>query len=287
MSDVWWQQPDHRPVGTALPSTQVVADGSVVDDEQRPRVVRVQGVRVLDEPRMQDLADPRHGRLPGFDHRAVRSRLHRRIVQDPAVAAVYGRRVEQLIALVGFSFVSSVTPGPNNVLLWGSGASFGFRRSLPHVVGTALGIGAMALAVAAGLGALLTTLPEVTFVMKLAGSVYLLWLAFQIAGARAIEQGSVARPLGLLQAATFQAINPKAWIFAVGAITTFRPAGMSTVAGSLLAAITMMLVVIPTAALWAGGGRIVSPLMANERAHRVTSLGLAILLAATVVFVWI
>src|SRR6266545_1644786 len=64
---------------------------------------------------------------------------------------IYGRCVEQLIALVGFSFVSSVTPGPNNVLLWGSGASFGFRRSLRHVFGTALGIGAMALAVAAGL----------------------------------------------------------------------------------------------------------------------------------------
>jgi len=195
--------------------------------------------------------------------------------------------MEQLIALVGFSFVSSVTPGPNNVLLWGSGASFGFRRSLWHVVGTALGIGVMALAVAAGLGALLTTVPEITLAMKLAGSVYLLWLAYQIAGASAIEPGAVARPLGLLQAATFQIINPKAWIFAIGAITTFRPVGLSTLAGSLLVAVTMMVVVIPTAAIWAGGGRLLSPLMANERAHRVTSLALAALLAGTVAFVWI
>jgi threonine/homoserine/homoserine lactone efflux protein len=195
--------------------------------------------------------------------------------------------MEQLIALIGFSMVSSVTPGPNNVLLWGSGAAFGFRRSLRHVVGTALGIGAMALAVAAGLGALLTTVPEITFVMKVGGSLYLLYLAYQIAGARTIRQGSVARPLGLLQAATFQVINPKAWIFAVGAITTFRPAGLSMVAGSVLVATTMMVVVVPTAAVWAGGGRVLSPLMTNERAHRIVSLVLAVLLAGTVAFVWI
>ena len=195
--------------------------------------------------------------------------------------------MEQLLALVGFSVVSSVTPGPNNVLLWGSGASFGFRRSLRHVVGTALGIGTMALAVAAGLGALLTTVPEITFGMKLGGSLYLLYLAYQIAGASAIQQGAVARPLGVVQAAIFQVINPKAWVFAVGAITTFRPAGVSMVAGSVLVAATMMVVVVPTAAVWAGGGRVLGPLMLNPRAHRIVSLGLAVLLAGTVAFVWL
>ncbi|HEY6013187.1 MAG TPA: LysE family transporter [Candidatus Limnocylindrales bacterium] len=195
--------------------------------------------------------------------------------------------MEQLLALVGFSVVSSVTPGPNNVLLWGSGASFGFRRSLRHVVGTALGIGMMALAVAAGLWALLTTVPEITFGMKLGGSLYLLYLAYQIAGASAIQQGAVARPLGVVQAAIFQVINPKAWVFAVGAITTFRPAGVSMVAGSVLVAATMMVVVVPTAAVWAGGGRVLGPLMLNPRAHRIVSLGLAVLLAGTVAFVWL
>jgi threonine/homoserine/homoserine lactone efflux protein len=195
--------------------------------------------------------------------------------------------VEQLVALVGFSVVSSVTPGPNNVLLWASGATFGFRRTLRHVVGTALGIGAMAIAVAAGLGAVLTTVPEITVAMKVGGSIYLLYLAYQIAGASALERGAIARPLGLLQAASFQVINPKAWIFALVAITTFRPAGLSAFAGSILVALTMVVVVVPTAALWAGGGRIISPLITNERAHRIVSLILAALLAATVAFVWI
>jgi threonine/homoserine/homoserine lactone efflux protein len=195
--------------------------------------------------------------------------------------------MDQLGALIGFSFVSSVTPGPNNVLLWASGAEFGFRRTLRHVIGTALGIGLMALGVAAGLGVLMTTLPEIAIVMKVGGSAYLLYLAYRIAGARALERGDLARPLGLIQAATFQAINPKAWIFALGAITTFRPTDLSIVAGSALVAITMMVVVAPTAALWAGGGGILSRFVSGERAHRIVSLGLATVMAATVAFVWI
>jgi threonine/homoserine/homoserine lactone efflux protein len=195
--------------------------------------------------------------------------------------------VDELAALVGFSFVSSVTPGPNNILLWASGAAFGLRRTIRHVIGTALGVGSMALAVAGGLGILVTTIPEVGFAMKLAGSAYLLYLGYRIAGARALERGDVSRPLGVVQAAAFQAINPKAWIFAVGAVTTFRPAGLPILAGSALVAVTMMVVVIPTAALWAASGGVLARFIADERAHRFVSVGLAAPLAATVVYVWI
>ena len=145
----------------------------------------------------------------------------------------------------------------------------------------------MALAVAAGLGVLITTVPEVAFAMKLAGSAYLLSLAWQIAGARALVRGDLARPLSLVQAAAFQAINPKAWIFALGAITTFRPTGLPVLTGSLLVAVTMMVVVVPTAALWAGAGGALSRFLSGERSTRIVGLGLAALLAATVVYVWI
>ena len=195
--------------------------------------------------------------------------------------------MEKLIALVGFAFVSSVTPGPNNLLLWASGTEFGFRRSLRHVLGTAIGIGAMALAVAGGLGALVAAVPQLAFAMKVAGSAYLLYLAWQIASARALARGSLTGPLGLRQAAAFQLINPKAWIFALGAITTFRPEELPVLAGSIAVAVTMMLVVIPTAALWAGAGGLIGELLAGARSRRITSLALAVLLVATIAFVWI
>jgi threonine/homoserine/homoserine lactone efflux protein len=195
--------------------------------------------------------------------------------------------VDRLLALVAFSFVSSVTPGPNNVLLWASGAEFGLAGTARHILGTALGIGAMALAVAAGLGALITTIPELGLAMRIGGSIYLLYLAFQIAGARGLARAELARPLGIRQAAAFQLINPKAWIFALGAVTTFRPAALPIVAGSLLVAATMMAVIVPTAALWAGAGGIIGRLLSDERRRRTMSLILAALVVATVASVWV
>ncbi len=195
--------------------------------------------------------------------------------------------MEQLAALIAFSFVSTVTPGPNNVLLWASGAEFGFRRAVPHIVGTALGLGAMALAAAAGLAALIAAVPEVGVVMKLVGSIYLVYLAYQIAGSHALERGNIARPLGLLQATAFQTVNPKAWIFALGAVTTFRPTELPVVAGSLLIAVTMMLVILPTASIWAAGGDALGRYLTGDRTRRVVSLVLAVMVVATVVLVWL
>ena len=195
--------------------------------------------------------------------------------------------MDTLLALVGFSFVSSVTPGPNNVLLWASGAAFGFRATVRHIIGAALGIGSLALVVAAGVGALVTAVPEIGLVMKVGTSAYLFYLAYQIAGARALERGELAHPLGLLQAAAFQAINPKAWSFALGAIAAFRPVEYPGLGGSLLVALTMTVVVVPSFALWAGSGGALSRLMTGDRTRRIVSIVLAIFLAATVAYIWI
>jgi threonine/homoserine/homoserine lactone efflux protein/catechol 2,3-dioxygenase-like lactoylglutathione lyase family enzyme len=210
-----------------------------------------------------------------------------RIVQDGVVGADYGPGMEQLAALVGFSFVSSVTPGPNNILLWASGASFGFRRTVPHVLGTALGIGAMVLLAAIAAGAILAAVPQLATAMKVAGSVYLLWLAVQIVRAGALERTDVARPFGIVSAAAFQLVNPKAWVFALGAVTTFRPTELPAAAGGAFVALTMMLVIVPTAALWAGAGDALSRFVSGPRARRVVSLVLAGLLIGTVALVWL
>jgi threonine/homoserine/homoserine lactone efflux protein len=193
----------------------------------------------------------------------------------------------ELLGLIGFSVVSSVTPGPNNVLLLASGSAFGFRRTMPHIAGTALGIGAMAIAVGAGLGIVVATVPGVALAMKVAGSVYLLYLAFAIARSGSLGDAPVARPLGLGQAAAFQLVNPKVWIFALGAMSTFRPIDLPVAAGTAAVALTMMAVVIPTAALWAGGGGALGRALSGGRRSRVVSLVLAALVAATVISVWI
>ena len=195
--------------------------------------------------------------------------------------------MEWLGPLLAFGFVCTVTPGPNNVLLWASGAAFGVRRTWPHVVGTALGVGLLAILVAAGLGVVVATVPPLGFAMKVGGSIYLLYLAWQVAGAGALERATAARPMGLLQAIGFQLVNPKVWILALGAMATFRPANLPIAVGSVLVAVAMMAVAVPSSAVWAVGGEALDRLIQRPRARRAVSLTLALLVVATVVLVWI
>lgn len=195
--------------------------------------------------------------------------------------------MDVLLPLIGFSFVSAATPGPNNVLLWASGAAFGFRRTVPHIVGTGIGIGAMALGVAVGVGALIAAVPPLAFVMKLAGSAYLLYLAARLARAGALERANAARPMSVISGAVFQVINPKGWLFALGAMTTFRPTNLPVEVGSALVVGTMVLVVLPSASLWAAAGDSLSRFIAHDRRRRIVSLMLAAVVAATVIFVWV
>lgn len=184
--------------------------------------------------------------------------------------------MQELAGLLVVAFVSSVTPGPNNVLLWGSGTMFGVRATLPHIVGTAVGIGAMVAAA-----------PLLGLAMKVGGSIYLLFLAVRIARTDALATADVARPLGLLPAAALQVINPTAWVFAIGAVTTFRPGELPFVAGSVLVAGVMALVIIPTAALWAGAGGMLGRFLANQGSRRIVGFVLAAMLIGTIASVWV
>lgn len=194
--------------------------------------------------------------------------------------------MDSLLPLAGFALVSSGTPGPNNVLLWASGATFGFRATVPHVLGTAVGIGLMALGSAAGLAALIAGAPALAVALKLAGSAYLLVLAWRIATASRLEASDIARPLGFLAAAGFQALNPKAWVFALGAVTTFRPVDLAPAVGSLAVAAVMVALIVPTAAAWAAAGGTLGRVLADDRRRRIANLVMGGLLAASVALAW-
>jgi threonine/homoserine/homoserine lactone efflux protein len=203
--------------------------------------------------------------------------------------------MNRLLGLAGFAFVGSITPGPNNALLWASGIRFGFRRTARHVVGTAVGMGALILAVAAGIGVLLRAVPGVELALKLLGSAYLLYLAVRIASGHGGDRTDVARPLGVLGGAAFQFANPKAWLFALVAVGTFLPPGLARsrqlglapVAAALAVAATSVVVILGTASVWAAGGATLNRLLADPRTRRAVSVTLALILAASVAFIWL
>jgi threonine/homoserine/homoserine lactone efflux protein len=198
-----------------------------------------------------------------------------------------GPVVNELVGLVAFAFVGSVSPGPNNAVLWASGLQFGFRRTMPHVLGTALGIGVLVVGVAAGIGVLLEALPAVGLVLKLVGSAYLLYVAFLVVGSGAVGHTNVSHPLSLWQAVAFQCVNPKAWIFAVTAVGTFLPPELHRLVGVVLLSSTLMVVVVGSSSIWAVGGAALGRVVDDERKRRSVSIALAILLVASVALIWV
>jgi len=190
---------------------------------------------------------------------------------------------DTFLALLVFALVSSISPGPNNFMLLTSGANFGFWRTLPHMCGIAVGFASLLLAVGLGLGALLQTWPTLHLVLKIAGGLYLLFLAWKIAGSRSIAQTqSVARPITLLQAAAFQWVNPKAWMMAVTAMVLYtNPA--YPVLSVLLVALAFVLVNFPSVSVWAGFGTVLRQFLSNRQRLRWFNMAMGILLVATLV----
>jgi threonine/homoserine/homoserine lactone efflux protein len=194
--------------------------------------------------------------------------------------------MNELVGLVGFAVVGTITPGPNNALLWASGIRFGFRRTARHVAGTAVGMGILVLAMAAGVGALLSAVPGAELAVKLVGSGYLLYLAYRIAGSHGADRKVAARPLGVLGAAAFQFANPKGWLFALAVAGTFLPPELAPAVAAVAVAGTCMVVIVATASVWAAGGAALNRLVGDARAQRAVNLVLALVLAASVAFIW-
>ena len=191
--------------------------------------------------------------------------------------------VQALIALSTFAFVSSVTPGPNNLMLMASGTNFGLARTVPHMLGVGLGFTLLVLLVGAGLGRVFDLVPGAMLVLKIVSAVYLLYLAWKIATAPPPSLDGVedrSRPFTFLQAAAFQWVNPKAWTMALTASAVYVPKGDQGLAIFAVAAV-FGLINLPTVMVWAAAGVQMRRLLHRPRAYRVFNLVAAVLLVAS------
>ncbi|MEM8878621.1 MAG: LysE family translocator [Pseudomonadota bacterium] len=156
---------------------------------------------------------------------------------------------EALLSLAAFAFVTSITPGPNNLMLMASGANFGVRRTVPHMLGVALGFVAMVIIVGLGLAQLFSTVPMLYTVLKVLSVAYLLYLALRIATANGMgDSRTSGRPMTFIEAALFQWVNPKAWTMALAAIALYAPS--QTFMAIALVAIVFGAVNLPSVSSW-------------------------------------
>lgn len=183
-----------------------------------------------------------------------------------------------LAALAGFAFVTSITPGPNNLMLLASGTHFGWRRSLPHLLGISFGFGVMLVLVGLGLGQVFARFPGLHDVLKWVSLAYLLYLAFKVATAAPPTSGDSARgrPMGFGAAALFQVVNPKAWAMALTAVTAYGELGIAAVTA------VFVLVNLPCCGSWALLGEQMRRWLHRPRALQAFNWGAAALMVVSV-----
>jgi threonine/homoserine/homoserine lactone efflux protein len=186
-----------------------------------------------------------------------------------------------LAALSAFALVSSITPGPNNMMLMASGANFGLRRTVPHALGVGFGFTLMIVLVGVGLMGLFDLFPILNTVLKIVSVAYLLWLAWKIANAAAPTTYGDARgkPMTFVQAMLFQWVNPKAWTMALSAIALYAPD--RNVVAVLLVAVVFGIVNLPSTSIWAVMGQALRGWLSSPARLRAFNWTMAALLVGS------
>ncbi len=191
---------------------------------------------------------------------------------------------ETLAPYILYCIAMSGTPGPNNIMVMTSGVNFGYRRSLPHIMGVNVGFSLMLAIMALGLGAVFLAVPWLQTGLKVVGVAYMLWLAWKIATAAGVGEGEAGgRPLTFVEGAAFQWVNVKAWFMVMGAISVYAPAGYAPWQQALYLGGVMLLAGSPPTHIWTLFGVAIRRFLGNPRALRAFNVTMALLLVLSLV----
>jgi threonine/homoserine/homoserine lactone efflux protein len=192
--------------------------------------------------------------------------------------------IDMFLGLVAFACAMAFTPGPNNIMVTASGVNFGFTRTIPHILGITFGFFILIAVCAAGLGAVFAAYPPLQIALKVAGALYLLWLAWKIATAAPVstEQGEVGEPISFWQAALFQWVNPKALVAALSAIAIYvRPSHWLT--DFTVLQIVFAIATVLAVGTWTGFGVALRRILADPKHARIFNIAMAVLLVISIV----
>lgn len=186
-----------------------------------------------------------------------------------------------LAALALYALSTSITPGPNNMMLLASGVNFGLVRTIPHMLGISVGFVIMAVPVGLGLGAVFLAVPALHLALKVIAGAYMLWLAWRIATTPVMAQArEAARPMRFHEAAFFQFVNPKAVFMAITAMTAYTNPDHPFLS-VFAVAVTFACINLPSVGLWAAFGAGLRRWLSDPKVLRRFNITMGLLLVAS------
>ena len=194
---------------------------------------------------------------------------------------------ELFVGLITYYFIMFMTPGPNNAMLTISGIKFGFKKTIPHMVGIPIGHSIQIISVCFGLGTLFQKYPEIQQALKFSGCAYLFFLAYKMFGSLSFKEqnDTSGRPMKVYEALLFQFLNPKAWVVALTVVTVFFPNEENFIKAILFLSLSAPLVCFFSVITWAGFGSSIRIFISNQKIKKFIEILMAILLALTALFI--
>lgn len=186
-----------------------------------------------------------------------------------------------------FTVIATITPGPNNILLAHSGAYFGIKKTIPHILGIRIGMICLQTCILFGLGQLFIAYPKIQFILSLIACIYILKLAFTISKAKPPSSNKDHQPFNIIQAAGFQLINPKSWAMLLTASSAFTLAGDLYWSSAFLSILLFNTVSIPCAFVWVTIGKLIAKKLQNPHFNQKFNLTMASLLLLTIPMIFI
>jgi len=191
--------------------------------------------------------------------------------------------ITMMASIATFTLSTVLSPGPNNIMLLTSGLTFGYKRTLPHMLGIILGFPFMVVLIGLGLGAIFELYPVVFIVLKYVCMLYLIWIAYKIAtNTSAIDVNNKSKPFNFIQSAAFQWLNPKAWIMAVTSMSVFVTSNDNTILQVLIIAFIYLLSGIVSTNSWTLGGVVLKKFLKDEKVIKIFNRTMAILLIVSI-----
>jgi len=187
------------------------------------------------------------------------------------------------VSLVSFGLIAAFTPGPNNISCTSMGVLHGYKKTLPYILGIITGFFFVMLACALIANTLLTLLPSIEGVLRIAGALYVAWLAVETLRASYHFEPGEQKPLGFWRGMMLQVLNPKAIVFGIAIFSTLLLPIKGQMLLQIASAVVFSILVFLATSTWTLFGSAIRRKLRNANVRRAVNIILAVMLFYTAV----
>ena len=193
----------------------------------------------------------------------------------------------ELVPLILFGIAAGFSPGPNNIVTSYSAFNFGFKKTIPTMLGVISGWTLLSIILVIGSGIVFKKFEEIQFIIKILGSIYLFFLAYKISFTKMKKKAKESQPITFLNTFFFQFVNPKSIIAGLTAISLFIDTQNNYLKDSIIFVIVMFFIAVGSQATWCLTGTYLRKFATSEKFMSNFNYSMSFLLIVCVIMFYV